>query len=252
MTALDSADRPRLMMLHYACHPVCLPAEDRRISGDFPGIACAQLENQHNNCVVMYINGCAGDINPRNVYRGSVEGAAKAGLLVVNAARSIEPAGAHAQQLNAKYTTIALPYERISEDRLHSELLAISQSSEQTQMQRAKRNWLLTMLEQPYPAHMPVAVQHLSIGEINWLMMSGEVLFGIEQQIQQALAPIKTWIAAYCNGGYGYIPTTVAQDEGGYEPDRSNWYYNRPPLAHGSADQLAQASITFVTDDGNE
>lgn len=55
-----------------------------------------------------------------------------------------------------------------------------------------------------------------------------------------------SWVAAYCNGGHGYIPTTRAQEEGGYEPDSSNWYLLRPPLVYGAGDTLVNASVAFL------
>ena len=105
----------------------------------------------------------------------------------------------------------------------------------------------MSMLNEPYPEAMPAAVQYLRIGEVELVTMSGEVLWGIKQQIEAACPAPGLWIAAYCNGGHGYIPTTKAQDEGGYEPDTSNWYCMRPPLARGAGETLAQAAIALAT-----
>ena len=71
LAAMGEDDRPRLLLMTYACHPVCLSPADRQISGDYCGVACAQLEAQHDDCVALFINGYAGDINPQDEYRAS-------------------------------------------------------------------------------------------------------------------------------------------------------------------------------------
>ena len=37
------------------------------------------------------------------------------------------------------------------------------------------------------------------------------------QDIQEAIGPLRLWIAAYCNGVDGYIPSRRVLREGGYE-----------------------------------
>ncbi len=70
LTALGANDRPVAMLLHHACQPVCMPPSDRLVSGDCVGIACDALERRFGgDCVALFIQGCAGDINPRDPFR---------------------------------------------------------------------------------------------------------------------------------------------------------------------------------------
>ena len=66
LTATGEDGRPRLALLNYACHGVCLMGDNRQISGDYPGLGCAELEHRvGGNCVALLLNGPAGDIDPR-------------------------------------------------------------------------------------------------------------------------------------------------------------------------------------------
>ena len=247
LAAMGEDDRPRLLLMTYACHPVCLSPADRQISGDYCGVACTQLEARHDDCIAMFVNGCAGDIDPMDEYRASPEDMRRAGRRMADAAAQVEFSDADGDALRGRYTLVNLPYEGLDPDRRREELAGIDALDQPDSGERAKRAWLLSMLNEPYPESMPVAVQHLCIGAVDLVTISGEVLWGIKEQIDSAHQHL--WIAAYCNGGHGYIPTTQAQDEGGYEPDSANWYYMRPPLARCAGEQLAEAAIAFMTCD---
>jgi hypothetical protein len=47
--------------------------------------------------------------------------------------------------------------------------------------------------------------------------LSGEVVVDYVQVVEQAIGPLKLWVAAYCNDVYGYLPSARVIREGGYE-----------------------------------
>jgi len=244
LAAMGEDDRPRLMIVIYACHPVCLSPADRRISGDFCGVACTTLEARHEGCTTLFLNGCAGDINPDVEFRKTPQNMERAGRRMVDAVSKInftEPSG---RELAGRSTLVELRYEQLDPDDLRRQLEEVESLDWPEVTKRAKRTWLTTLLTQSFPDAMPVALQYLRLGGVEWLTLSGEVLWGIHQQIAKACP--RLWIAAYCNGGHGYIPTGQAQEEGGYEPDSSNWYFLRPPLVRGAGETLAEAAIAFT------
>ncbi len=220
LIGLDDADHPACAILHYACHAVCLSAENRKISAEFPGLACRELEAGFgNHTVVLFVNGCAGDINPREEFRGTVAGMTEAAEQVVRAARAAAQNVSHesdaepARRLAAEAFVVPLPYEGAA---------------------------------QAGQAFMPVAVQHLTLGPAEIVALSGEVLFEIGLEIRRRAARGDLWVAGYCNGGHGYIPTDAALREGGYEPDLSNYYYDRPALQAGSGEKLIDDVVRIV------
>ena len=214
LVATAASGRAALVMMHHACHPVCLWGANRAISGDYPGAGCRAVERRlGGDAVALFLNGCAGDINPRSEYFGE-DGVAAAGELLADAAATCLPAAAEgapaaSTELAATYRTVDLPYAATP------------------------------------AAAMPAALQHLRLGPVELLALSGEVFFEIGRGIREQAGRPGLWVAAYANGGHGYISTRAAQSEGGYEPDSSNYYYGRPPLREGAAELLVEAGASL-------
>ncbi|MCY2931368.1 MAG: neutral/alkaline non-lysosomal ceramidase N-terminal domain-containing protein [Planctomycetota bacterium] len=213
LAATDDAGRTVCTLLNYACHGVCLAGDNRLISGDWPGGLCRTLEQGlGTGGVAIFLNGCTGDIDPRDQYRGGLAGLNAA---VTRAAQAAAAALAHLRpssetHLAADERIVSLPYDR------------------------------------PAPGGetaMPVCLQHLAIGPVEIVALSGEVLYAIGRQIQDRAAREALWVAAYCNGGHGYVCTDQALAEGGYEPDASNYYYDRPAILPGAERVLVEAGL---------
>jgi len=218
LVATDRTGRCICAILNYACHAVCLGGGNLKISGDWPGIACSQLEGLlGSGAVVMFMQGCCGDINPVPGLSGlGPDEATQAAQMAVVAAKTIfRDAGPSAGDARAvaESATVLLPYVEPGE---HGE------------------------------TDMPVCLQHITLGPAEIVTLSGEVFFGIGCDIRRRTGRKDVWVAAYCNGSFGYVPTDQAMIEGGYEPDSSNYYYGRPALQPGSAELLAGAAAGLV------
>lgn len=62
---VDAEDGTPIAVLYsFACHPVLVGPKNRRVNGEFPGVASAVVENALGG-VALFLNGCAGNINPR-------------------------------------------------------------------------------------------------------------------------------------------------------------------------------------------
>jgi hypothetical protein len=69
VTLIGSSGRPAAVLWSYACHPVSF-AEPRQVSADFPGVVRRALRTAFgNNLPVLFLQGCAGDIRPRELGR---------------------------------------------------------------------------------------------------------------------------------------------------------------------------------------
>ncbi len=64
----DNTGITRVMIVHYACHPVFLNEYNSLISADFPGAMSDYIEEKIPGAIGMFIQGGAGDIDP---HRGS-------------------------------------------------------------------------------------------------------------------------------------------------------------------------------------
>jgi neutral ceramidase len=61
----DENGKIRLVLVCYACHPVVLGPKNKKISADFPGVLCREVQDTLGEGVeCMFIQGGAGDINP--------------------------------------------------------------------------------------------------------------------------------------------------------------------------------------------
>ena len=65
LTFSDQTDRPIAVLWSYACHPVGFPALTR-VSADFPGVVRHALRESHGaELPVLFLQGFAGDVRPR-------------------------------------------------------------------------------------------------------------------------------------------------------------------------------------------
>jgi len=59
----DEAGKPRVFMVHYACHP-CTVMGCPQITADFPGTMCDYVEKElGDSCMAMFLQGASGDID---------------------------------------------------------------------------------------------------------------------------------------------------------------------------------------------
>ncbi|HEV2749286.1 MAG TPA: hypothetical protein VGV12_02055 [Gemmatimonadales bacterium] len=73
VTPLDPGGRPRAVLWSYACHPVSF-AEPQHVSADYPGVVRRALRaaiggGGGSDLPVLFLQGCAGDIRPRELGR---------------------------------------------------------------------------------------------------------------------------------------------------------------------------------------
>jgi len=65
LTFSDHTDRPLAVLWSYACHPVAFPALTK-VSADFPGVVRRALRDAHGaELPVLFLQGFAGDVRPR-------------------------------------------------------------------------------------------------------------------------------------------------------------------------------------------
>ncbi len=259
LAAIDDTERVRAMLFHYACHPVSMPAEDNLISGDFAGVAASMLERRiGNEGAALFLNGCAGDINPRDEFKGAADRTETAGRLMAEAVtRALADArpirsddGIDAQAMEIGLATAGVdPAWRQQLDAVNAALAApgLDPMTPDTRILRARRVFLTHRLAEAtarYPAAVPSRLQRLRIGELTLLALSDEVFYEIGQAA--AATGGLVWPVGYANGGGGYICTAAAYQEGGYEPNESNWFYDRPPLSAASAGELVATARSMT------
>jgi hypothetical protein len=93
-------------------------------------------------------------------------------------------------------------------------------------------------------ATVPLQMQCIRIGDTALLSVPGEPFIEISQRIVAASPFRHTLFSGYSNGGFGYIPTSDAYPEGGYEIEAT-------PFAPEAADALVEAALRLLHDVAN-
>jgi hypothetical protein len=79
------------------------------------------------------------------------------------------------------------------------------------------------------------------VGDIAFVGLSGEVFNEIGQAIKSASPFPHTFIFTHCNGDFGYVPTTQAYAEGGYEVQTS-------PFAPGVSERMQTEVVALLNE----
>jgi len=201
------------LLFSHACHPTTMGGENRLFTAEWCGAATEMLAKKlereaaeagrPNSTVPIFLQGCAGDINP--IRRGDWEAVRENGRQVAVAADAARwnAHGRLAETISAEEITLDLPC--------------------------ADGNRL------------PFAIQHLTLGGIHLLGFPGEMF--AEYALAFARMTQAPMISlGYTNGCHGYIPTSEAFAYGGYEVSDAAYYYQTPALTP-ECDSLLQSAV---------
>jgi hypothetical protein len=193
--------RPLAVMIHYPCHGTTLGGRNSKISGEWMGRMQEFVESQFPGVGSIYLQGAAGDINPRIV--GGLDGhkddvkatwalGEEIGAEVSRVYRALVPSVPHDARIQLETAEIMLPrqYRELFDD---------------------FRNTAVTI---------PTAV--VRIGDLMWVAFPGEMFSAIGKRVKAICPAAYPHIMGYTNGSVGYFPEQKAYAEGGYEVARTH------------------------------
>jgi hypothetical protein len=199
---IDAGDRPFAVMIHYACHGTSLGGRNSKVSAEWMGRMQTYVESQLPGVSSIYLQGAAGDVNPRVV--GGLDGnpddietthalGEEIGREVVRVHRSLAPEPQPAARIEISRKDILLP--------------------------RAYRDLAANYAD---PAvHVPTTLVRL--GDLMWVTFPGELFNTIGKFVKAACPAPYAYLMGYANGSVGYLPEQKAFAEGGYEPSNSRF-----------------------------
>lgn len=200
LVRIDGANGPVAVMIHYPCHGTSLGGRNSKVSGEWMGRMQDYVEAQIPGAGSIFIQGAAGDINPRVV--GGLDGNRDD----IAATRALgEEIGREVLRVYRSLTPDAVPDTRI---RIASGDILLP---------RAYRD-LFQEFRNPVIA-VPTTV--VRIGDLMWVSFPGEMFHAIGQFVKAACPAPYAHLMGYTNGGIGYMPEQQAFAEGGYEPSVS-------------------------------
>ncbi len=220
LKVVGEEDNLLAVVFGYACHNTTLSFY--QLCGDYAGFAQEYLEKVHPDTVAMFFSGCGGDANPnprRELSHAEMHGLELAGAVneVLSASmKEVEGTIRHA------YTEIDLP---LTPAPTRQELE--TQAKDANKYIRMRAEHLLKELDEEgsIPETYAYPIQVWSIGDdFKAIALAGEVVVDYALRFKHEFGD-DTWVIAYANDVFAYIPSLRILREGGYEADTSMIYY---------------------------
>jgi len=267
---------------HFIAHPVtCFHPEKPVVFGDWPQVACEHLA-QHlspgKTMSVSFLQGCAGDVNSKGMFRGGVELSKKYGRMLADsyiaALKDLKPSQRDGLDFAIEKVRIPLtplPSEEVlkaeiaemedfirrakSGDENTRECVGQNFPSELTPAYRAAlvemilpwSQWALDLRQMgkadTVPKFLEVDIQVLRLGDVGIVGMPFEPFQGIGRQIR-AGSPLPLALpCGYTNVSHGYL--TDGPNTGDREYMSANYRYSkfRPPYAKPGGDVIATQAL---------
>ena len=187
---------PLAVMIHYACHGTSLGGRNSKISGEWMGRMQEYVERQFPGLGSIYLQGAAGDINPRVV--GGLDGNVD----------NVETTWALGEEIGREVVRV---YTGLSPESWASPRVQIATA--EILLPRQYRE-----LFQDFTATaVKVPTTVVRLGDLMWTTFPGEMFSNIGKQVKAASPATFAHLMGYTNGSVGYFPEQKAYTDGGYE-----------------------------------
>ncbi len=188
--------RPLAVMIHYACHGTSLGGRNSKVSGEWMGRMQEYVERQVPGTGSIYLQGAAGDINPRVV--GGLDGYAD----------NVETTWALGEEIGREVVRV---YRTLAPEAVDAR---IELAGADIRLPRAYRELFDNFADTTVLA--PTTI--VRIGDLMWVTFPGEMFHAIGERVKAACPAAECHLMGYTNGYIGYLPERQAFAEGGYEP----------------------------------
>jgi neutral ceramidase len=243
-------------LTNYAMHAVALGPNNRMISADHPGRTAAILsERLPGRPIVIATNGACGNLNSphENV---SSEQLTQWGRQVAEAVADLLPEAAPMQDCTLKVGARlvaaeldVLTVEQINKvaDRYLSHAVSVGEWGDR--YRRALEKWRRSRIEEVRTGQCPDSAEMeifgIRLGPAAILGLNAEVFSVFTDLVREATGR-DVYTVGYANGVRGYLPTTVAYEEGGYEVETAHFFYNSFRFKPGGLEKLAGEAVDLV------
>lgn len=260
ITRTDGSD---ICIFNFGTHPDTVGGEF--ISADWMGYACDNLEKQLPNTNAMFLLGPQGDVNHVNV--APTEEQKKLSVIDFDGVpRGIEHTKYMAKVLSDAVLAVYNKTEKVIADKINyiqkeirlpsnQDNSKLEQSLKIVELYKAGRANELPYKEMELttavaeanrivrlsngPDSFPYLLSVVKIGELVFAGVGGEPFTEIGLRIEKASPFKSTIVCCLTNNSGGYIPTSKAYDEGGYEARGSS-------LKRGSDDILVEEMVNLL------
>jgi hypothetical protein len=216
MLAFYDGNTPIGIITYYATHPQSYYGKGG-VSCDFPGIARNLRERKLPQTKHIHFNGAGGNVTAGKYNDGSVENrmilADRLAKGMKDAYESVKKEPVDASKISWRFTTARLPLSKLYNTKDLKVKIADDTLKDPERL-RAARNYVWA---RRCEAGETIDVQCLQVGSAYVLHMPGELFVEYQLAGQKMRPKSSVMMAAYGDYGPGYIGTSIAYTQGGYE-----------------------------------
>jgi len=209
-------DRPLVAMSYYACHPQSYYGRGG-VSHEFPGMARAAREAAVPGALQIYFDGAGGNIAAGKYNDGSVPVRA---ILARRLEKGMKAAWDSTKKISVAAADVSWRTRQVQ--------LPIRKTMNEATSLRELENTSLPLRKRMFGARFtvwirrvksgqPIQLSCLRVGPAYVLHMPGELFVEYQLAAQKMRPDDFVCMAAYGEGGPGYIGTKIAYGQGGYE-----------------------------------
>ena len=251
LCATDAKGKTLAIVVNYACH--CTTFAGELIHGDWAGMAQKYIEAEHPGATALVCIGCGADANPDP--RGKKEAVDSNGRAVADEVKrllrgKLTPL---AGKLDARRLQFQLPFDKTPTREDLQQRAADAAKPKATAVQKRRgvqATALLAALDRgrPVPTGIDYSVTAWALGDdLGMVFLPGEVVVDFALRLKRELDGARLWVTAYANDVPCYIVSRRVLREGGYEPDVSMLYYDRPAqLSLLAEDRIVDAAKSLL------
>lgn len=227
---LNRRNAPPIFLAHVGIHPYVLGWRNLRVHPDYPGMACAAMEQKLGGHALM-LPGCGADISPRPGMTHSLKTVAKFGKKLADAAGkslsqgrkiSVAPLSVASARPRLRYGYIPAPAVASNEDDTAA-MRALASAGKRFSDNR--KEWEQELKNQKLPRSVPFPLRALRLGELTLTAMPAELFFDTGEALSQAFPKREIWTLSQAGGNAGYLPVAFAYPAETYEVAAAfEWY----------------------------
>ncbi len=224
LVARDEQGTVKVVWANYACHCTTVGSRNR-VGGDWAGFANTWIEKQYPEAVSLMTIGCGADVGPQP--SGNLDIAQKHGRAVAEEVRRLlaKPARPLHAAPQVSVRQVKLPLAELPPREYWDK--QARRGGFYGQLAVAMLARLNERGEIPTHVDYPLSVWTFD-DDLVMVFLAGEVVVDYSVRLNRRLDWSRLWITAWDNGMPGYVPSRRVLQEGGYEADRSMWYYAQP------------------------
>lgn len=284
---IDRSKKAVCFLVQFTAHPVTSYHPESPVTfGDYAQVACDDLSAAHGNVPVLFLQGCAGNINSKLFLMKippaeRVSNAAKLGHLLgdtyVKASRSLNPC--KTQDSGCVWRHVLLPFTQVpSERQLRDELAIVDDflkrvaTGDETALTCSGLNAARSMsfkyrgkLVEPYrrwlhwalrfhtehrlkdaPKGVTLRIGAFRVGDIGIVGLPCEPFLGIGRQIRKGSKFPLTISVGYMNDDVGYVPDSPNLGDSDYSSSYYRYTSAFLPYRRPGGDLLARAGIRML------